>query len=165
MFSQFPLAHVIQSHVTALRLVRVSHAAVQKVLLVIPVQKSKAANQTPATKIQLAITVWVHPIFPCFTLFSDLCDPNPCQNGGACNYESVGFSCSCTEGYTGDTCTEVLYCHPNPCQNEGACFEVDSGFECTCTSGFAGETCGASEHIYSSVILLVLLYYVFPLRL
>ena len=34
----------------------------------------------------------------------DPCSPNPCQNGGICNSNSEGFTCSCASGYTGDDC-------------------------------------------------------------
>ena len=33
-------------------------------------------------------------------MISDLCDPNPCQNGGTCNLGN----CQCAEGYTGAMC-------------------------------------------------------------
>ena len=33
----------------------------------------------------------------------DDCDSNPCENGGSCTYEIVGYSCICVAGYTGDT--------------------------------------------------------------
>ena len=37
----------------------------------------------------------------------DACTPNPCENGGACNSETIGeFMCTCTDGWTGQTCTD-----------------------------------------------------------
>ncbi|KAK9406391.1 coagulation factor XII [Crotalus adamanteus] len=32
------------------------------------------------------------------------CDPNPCQNGGACEARKVGFHCTCTAGFHGRRC-------------------------------------------------------------
>ena len=34
----------------------------------------------------------------------DECKANPCQNGGTCSNENGGYSCKCTNGWTGDTC-------------------------------------------------------------
>lgn len=34
----------------------------------------------------------------------DLCDPNPCQNGGQCKVEGGTVMCSCVSGYTGKLC-------------------------------------------------------------
>ncbi|XP_026582069.1 coagulation factor XII isoform X2 [Pseudonaja textilis] len=32
------------------------------------------------------------------------CDPNPCQNGGACEARKTGFHCTCTAGFHGKRC-------------------------------------------------------------
>ena len=34
------------------------------------------------------------------------CFPNPCENGGTCDDEVNGFTCQCTEQWTGTVCTE-----------------------------------------------------------
>lgn len=47
-----------------------------------------------------------HATFPSCTRFSvDLCDPNPCSNGGSCSVDSGGgYTCSCGAGYGGMAC-------------------------------------------------------------
>ena len=49
----------------------------------------------------------------------DLCDSDPCQNGGTCVTEECGFSCQCTDDYVGDTC------------ETSRCFILQSGLEAT----------------------------------
>ena len=34
----------------------------------------------------------------------DACDPNPCQNGGICDYLAGNFTCTCSDGYEGLNC-------------------------------------------------------------
>ena len=34
----------------------------------------------------------------------DDCDPNPCQYGGACSDGLDSFTCTCADGYHGETC-------------------------------------------------------------
>lgn len=33
------------------------------------------------------------------------CDPNPCLNSGTCEEDGARFTCTCAEGYEGETCT------------------------------------------------------------
>ncbi len=37
--------------------------------------------------------------------FADPCSPNPCQNNGRCFPSGSSFTCSCTGGFSGTTCT------------------------------------------------------------
>ena len=32
------------------------------------------------------------------------CDSDPCLNGASCNNEAGSFTCTCPDGFTGDTC-------------------------------------------------------------
>jgi len=42
------------------------------------------------------------------------CNPNPCQNGGACAEGVPGtYECTCIGGYTGDSCEEPWTCYPS----------------------------------------------------
>lgn len=37
--------------------------------------------------------------------FVDVCNPNPCVNGGECTqYGDIEFMCSCNQGFTGKYC-------------------------------------------------------------
>uniref|UniRef100_A0A8C9ATK8 EGF-like domain-containing protein n=1 Tax=Prolemur simus TaxID=1328070 RepID=A0A8C9ATK8_PROSS len=40
----------------------------------------------------------------------DICDPNPCENGGICLSELGGasFSCECPDGFTDPNCSSVV---------------------------------------------------------
>lgn len=78
----------------------------------------------------------------------ELCDPNPCLNGGLCTDDGRGsFSCRCPVGTSGELC-EILdsACLPNPCQNSGVCVEEEGGtFSCECQPGTSGELCEVIE--------------------
>ena len=41
-----------------------------------------------------------------FTLGNVGCDSLPCLNGGTCNEDGNGYTCTCGQGYSGDTCDE-----------------------------------------------------------
>ncbi|CAF3016772.1 unnamed protein product [Rotaria sp. Silwood2] len=49
----------------------------------------------------------------------DLCQSNPCMNGGTCRSvsENAGYQCICSPRYTGSRCETRDYCTPNPCAN------------------------------------------------
>ena len=42
----------------------------------------------------------------CFILILDIndCEGSPCKNGGECKDGVNNFTCTCPEGYTGETC-------------------------------------------------------------
>lgn len=100
----------------------------------------------------------------------NMCDPNPCQNGGACHVTTQkkhGFFCKCPEAYGGDICENVKCpagmvlegkacvhsyeakkpavkdpCSPDPCENDGYCkARGPKDFECQCLTGYKGNTC------------------------
>ena len=72
---------------------------------------------------------------------TNLCSPNPCQNGGSCVPGSgPNYSCVCESGYSGTNCASSV-CDPNPCQNGGSCNVVDGSARCDCVDGFTGDTC------------------------
>ena len=37
------------------------------------------------------------------------CDSDPCQNGATCNVQANGYTCNCTDGYTGMYCEIGIY--------------------------------------------------------
>lgn len=77
---------------------------------------------------------------------SNDCSPNPCQRGGACVDDLIGFSCSCPAGYSGATCEiDNDDCSPNPCENGGVCSDGVAAFSCRCATGYTGTTCASSS--------------------
>ncbi|XP_033115813.1 neurogenic locus notch homolog protein 1-like [Anneissia japonica] len=84
----------------------------------------------------------------------DVCNPNPCQNGGTC----IGFEwypCVCTYGFGGTYCDRDDPCTSRPCMNGGSCiagiFDYGSYYWsfsdsegdslCWCLPGYAGDFC------------------------
>ncbi|ELU09862.1 hypothetical protein CAPTEDRAFT_135183, partial [Capitella teleta] len=39
---------------------------------------------------------------------NDFCLSGPCSNGGTCNNELSGFTCTCIPGFSGSTCKGML---------------------------------------------------------
>ena len=88
----------------------------------------------------------------------DMCNPSPCENGGACSvagFPVASAQCACVDGYTGDQC-EVAPpvvtdpCTPNPCDNGGSCTVVVFPFEhtmCSCVFGFSGDLCEVAPDV------------------
>ncbi|XP_040923039.1 hyaluronan-binding protein 2-like [Toxotes jaculatrix] len=76
---------------------------------------------------------------------SNVCDPNPCFNGGSCQVKSdTEFQCLCIEPYIGKRCQKVR----NICQNvrcgRGDCvvnLNKHPFYECKCKPPFQGPNC------------------------
>ena len=74
------------------------------------------------------------------------CAPCPCVHGTCDDGHAGDGSCTCTDGYWGESCEEApVDCSTSPCQNGGACAPgPDAGFTCDCAVGFEGETCATN---------------------
>jgi len=73
------------------------------------------------------------------------CEPNPCMNGGSCEYYNGGISCMCTGGFVGEHCQWTLDdfftydCRLRACDNGGQC---TSDGNCVCDSNhWVGKFC------------------------
>ncbi|KAI3382076.1 hypothetical protein SNEBB_000637 [Seison nebaliae] len=72
----------------------------------------------------------------------NVCDSNPCQNGGDCEYNHNSFYCSCSSGWSGKLCERLnVNCISRPCLNGGTCVETDNGYKCYCSSQTEGNEC------------------------
>lgn len=71
----------------------------------------------------------------------DPCNPNPCQNGGACADVGGTAVCTCTAGWTGPNCQfDINECASNPCFH-GLCTDQVNGYSCSCGPGWTGANC------------------------
>ncbi|CAD5120106.1 DgyrCDS8684 [Dimorphilus gyrociliatus] len=70
------------------------------------------------------------------------CNPNPCTNSGVCIDKLNDFKCNCTEGWTGNTCSEsVDDCASGPCKNRAVCKDGANNYTCECQTGYTGRHC------------------------
>ncbi|XP_078575879.1 uncharacterized protein LOC144861749 isoform X2 [Branchiostoma floridae x Branchiostoma japonicum] len=73
------------------------------------------------------------------------CSSFPCMNGGTCNEESSGHTCTCTDEWAGVNCEDINECTlgTDNCHAEATCSNTVGSFTCTCTTGYTGdgETC------------------------
>uniref|UniRef100_A0A8B9HXL3 Sushi, von Willebrand factor type A, EGF and pentraxin domain-containing protein 1 n=1 Tax=Astyanax mexicanus TaxID=7994 RepID=A0A8B9HXL3_ASTMX len=56
------------------------------------------------------------------------CSSSPCLNDGVC-VDEAGYSCSCSQGFTGDSCEiNIDECYSAPCLNGGTCVDDINDF-------------------------------------
>ena len=48
-------------------------------------------------------------VLPCHISDIKECASAPCQNGGQCNEELNGYTCTCLPGWTGINCAQGMY--------------------------------------------------------
>ncbi|TRY53945.1 hypothetical protein DNTS_029793 [Danionella cerebrum] len=71
----------------------------------------------------------------------DVCEPDPCQNGGVCENLFDLFKCHCPSDWDGQYCDlTVDGCASNPCIH-GSCRVQSGGYECLCDAGYSGHHC------------------------
>lgn len=92
---------------------------------------------------------------PTCATYTPACDPNPCQNSGACYVNATGgASCNCTSNFTGSRCeTARDFCAGVTCSGNGVCVPNPAGgnHTCTCDSGSQGLDC-ADKYFTCSAI-------------
>ncbi|XP_066275229.1 SCO-spondin-like [Branchiostoma lanceolatum] len=74
----------------------------------------------------------------------DECVFDPCENGGTCEDEVIGYACTCAAGYEGFHCetdTDECASAVHPCLNGGICVDEVNGYTCTCAPGYDGTWC------------------------
>ncbi|XP_019631700.1 PREDICTED: fibropellin-1-like isoform X2 [Branchiostoma belcheri] len=70
------------------------------------------------------------------------CTSSPCMNGGTCQNQVHGYTCSCIPGYTGNNCeTDIDECASSPCVNGGSCIDGVNSYTCQCPPGITGYQC------------------------
>jgi hypothetical protein len=81
----------------------------------------------------------------CYTEpFVDHCAEDPCQNGGTCENDPGGYTCTCAPGYEGVDCElDIDECAGGPCVN-GSCADGIAGYTCACDAGWEGTNCEAN---------------------
>ena len=72
---------------------------------------------------------------------SDLCSPNPCQNGGVCENRDNKVTCTCAPGFYGDKCQQQ--CTKGNCAGQVTCASDGGNRECqgNCVAGFFESDC------------------------
>lgn len=84
-------------------------------------------------------------------------DNNPCTDNGTCVEGDSGLSCTCDDGFAGDTCDtcdtgylanadggcdRIIPCaEADPCGDYGTCSDTDAGVVCACDTGYDGSRC------------------------
>ncbi|XP_019627706.1 PREDICTED: uncharacterized protein LOC109472382 isoform X30 [Branchiostoma belcheri] len=75
--------------------------------------------------------------------FPDVCDPNPCHNGGTCTERGNSYNCKCLPGYAGRNCEkDIDSCSAKPCHAQATCKDNPApalDATCTCRRGYAGD--------------------------
>uniref|UniRef100_A0A2K5F2U3 Protein crumbs homolog 1 n=1 Tax=Aotus nancymaae TaxID=37293 RepID=A0A2K5F2U3_AOTNA len=70
----------------------------------------------------------------------NICESNPCHNGGVCHSLWDDFSCSCPANTSGKACEEAQWCGLSPCPPRAQCQLVPQGFECIANAVFNGQS-------------------------
>lgn len=76
----------------------------------------------------------------------DQCKPNPCEHGGTCKDKIGGYSCMCTDIYSGINCEKDVSECPSggPLACEHYCKPMHGSFRCFCAKGYTLHSDGRS---------------------
>ncbi|XP_051558051.1 protein Z, vitamin K-dependent plasma glycoprotein b [Myxocyprinus asiaticus] len=74
----------------------------------------------------------------------DQCSPNPCQHGATCKDRIGGYTCKCTDMYSGANCeTDVSQCpSEGPLACEHFCRMTHDSYRCFCARGYMLQSNG-----------------------
>ena len=90
----------------------------------------------------------------------DICEKDPCENGGTCFQNGNAYFCQCSSQFDGKNCEiqniipensivkSILlgpFCSQNPCKNGSSCYENEDTYYCSCRDGFDGYNCEKSK--------------------
>ncbi|XP_072413292.1 slit homolog 1 protein-like isoform X2 [Chiloscyllium punctatum] len=78
----------------------------------------------------------------------DNCQDHKCQGNSVCIDGIDGYTCLCSEGYSGRFCelpsqasSDSVQCQLQDCLNDGQCVKVGARSLCQCLPGFGGSRC------------------------
>eukprot|EP00075_Anas_platyrhynchos_P021732 XP_027310985.1 LOW QUALITY PROTEIN: protein eyes shut homolog [Anas platyrhynchos] len=80
------------------------------------------------------------------------CGYSVCKNNGRCQVENSGFSCSCPQGWIGNTCEESVHCSQNRCGSRALCIPQPALFSytCACALGWSGKHCDSKIKFFTA---------------
>ncbi|XP_052556852.1 protein eyes shut homolog isoform X1 [Tympanuchus pallidicinctus] len=80
------------------------------------------------------------------------CGYSVCKNNGTCQVESSGFSCSCPQGWIGNTCEESVHCLQNRCRPQALCIPQPTllSYTCVCALGWSGKHCDSKISFFTA---------------
>uniref|UniRef100_A0A8V0X5P9 Protein eyes shut homolog n=1 Tax=Gallus gallus TaxID=9031 RepID=A0A8V0X5P9_CHICK len=81
-----------------------------------------------------------------------VCGYSVCKNNGTCQVESSGFSCSCPQGWIGNTCEESVHCLHNRCRSQALCIPQPAllSYTCVCPLGWSGKHCDSKISFFTA---------------
>lgn len=85
----------------------------------------------------------------------NVCDQNPCHNGGTCILFGSSYVCRCPPDTFQPNCTlaNSTPCATNPCRNGGTCVPINGvRYQCSCTQSYTGMHCQTPARACGGVI-------------